>query len=207
MSKRGHGEGSVRERHDGRWESRLTYWRGGQPRRKSFYGTMRKEVAANLAAAQAALAQGSALAPSDKVTVAHFLADWLRAAEPPVRPKTHAGYESIVRTRIIPHLEHLGKVTALDVQRLYGDLDAAELAQRTVNHTYRVLKRTATLAVHWNLNRRNPCEGATPPRPERRVMEPLAPTRASSSSRLCGSTPATPSMFRLSRPECARVSS
>ena len=48
--RRGHGEGSVYRRSDGRWVAVLDLgWRGGKRSRKYFYGKTREQVARKLA--------------------------------------------------------------------------------------------------------------------------------------------------------------
>ena len=57
--KRANGEGSIRQRPDGRWEARLMagHQANGRPRVKSFYGKTQKEVYVKMTAYQDALAQ------------------------------------------------------------------------------------------------------------------------------------------------------
>jgi integrase len=56
MKKRGHGEGSIYQRTDGRWCACLTMSKG---RRKYFYGQSRREVWSKLIMAQAEQDQAS----------------------------------------------------------------------------------------------------------------------------------------------------
>lgn len=178
--RRGRGEGSVYQQADGRWAARLDLgYVDGKRRRPVFYGKTKREALAKLRAAQAQHAQGLPVT-SDRQTVAQYLDQWLKATEPTVRPKTYSGYESIVRVRVVPHIgrRRLAKLTALDVQRLYADLEATGLSKRSIHHTHRVLKRALKQAVLWDLIGRNPCDGATPPRPDRARMQPLTQAQA-----------------------------
>jgi integrase len=53
MARRGHGEGSIFQRKDGRWVGTLNLgWQDGKRARKSFYGRTRREVAEALTKAQ-----------------------------------------------------------------------------------------------------------------------------------------------------------
>ena len=43
--RRGHGEGTITKRKDGRWEAKLDLsWVNGNSKRKAFYGTNRRDV-------------------------------------------------------------------------------------------------------------------------------------------------------------------
>lgn len=47
-SRRGHGEGTISKRRDGRWEARVDLgWMDGKRVRRTFYGSTRNEVAAS----------------------------------------------------------------------------------------------------------------------------------------------------------------
>ena len=93
-----------------------------------------------------------------------------------MKVKTYEGYESIVRVRVVPRIGHikLAKLTPLDLQQLYSDLQASGLTNRSVQHTHRVLHRAFTQAQRWDLIGRNPCDGVTTPRPARSEMHPLS---------------------------------
>src|SRR5215203_227790 len=87
--KRGHGEGLIRHRSDGRWEARITL-PSGKP--KSLYGKTRREVQGKMQAALRDTQQGRPL-PSGRETVGHFLTRWLEDwARASVRPSTFASY-------------------------------------------------------------------------------------------------------------------
>src|SRR5438874_13825287 len=107
MSKRGQNEGSIRKRADGRWEALLSLGIvDGKPKRKSFYGKTRKEVADKLAAAQRARQLGDPIA-IERQTVAQFLERWLAdVVAPKGAPNTYKCYAHVVRKHLIPTLGH-----------------------------------------------------------------------------------------------------
>src|SRR5215213_8466424 len=116
--RRGHGEGSIKQRADGLWEARVSLTGG---KRRSFYGKTRREAQDKLRSALRDLDAGLELS-ADRQTVAQFLEKWLAASvKPSVKVKTYEGYESIVRVRVAPRIgrKYLAKLTALDVQALY----------------------------------------------------------------------------------------
>jgi integrase len=110
------------------------------------------------------------------------LTRWLKASvEPVAKAKTHAGYESIVRIRVVPHIGRidLTRCSALDVQALYAVLTTSGLSARSVRHTHNTLHKAFAQAMRWGLIARNPCDGATPPRPVRTEMHVLTGAQSS----------------------------
>src|SRR5215207_3004793 len=160
--RRGHGEGAIFQRADGRWVGRLMLPTG---KRKEFYARTSAEALSKLRTAQRALEDGIAV-DTGRQTVAAYLDKWLSASvKPSVKVRTYEGYESIVRVRVVPRIgtKPLPKLTALDMQALYTELADAGLSARSIGHTHRVLHRAFGQAVKWNLLARNPCDGATAP--------------------------------------------
>jgi integrase len=175
--RRGHGEGSIKQRADGLWEARVSL-EGGK--RRSFYGKTRREAQDKLRAALRDIDAGLDLS-ADRQTVAQYLDKWLSAsAKPSVKVRTYEGYESIVRVRVAPRIgkKQIAKLTPLDLQALYTELAEAGLSARSIGHTHRVLHRAFDQAVKWNILTRNPCQGTTPPRPQRAEMKVLTPEQA-----------------------------
>ena len=76
MGKRGNGEGSIYRRKDGRWAGQCTVQTITGPKRKTFYGKTRAEVAARLAKAIAESENGIAF-DAGKMTVGAYLDSWL----------------------------------------------------------------------------------------------------------------------------------
>src|SRR5438128_2617169 len=76
MSKRGSGEGNIRQRDGGLWEARYRDPASGQ--RRSIYGKTRKSVAERLAAALAGAADPAPSRRTD-VRLRQQLKDWVEA--------------------------------------------------------------------------------------------------------------------------------
>ena len=77
--KRGNNEGSITRRPDGRWMAQVTIGRDpatGKPKRASFYGKTRQEVADKLTKALRDKQQGTFVAPH-KLTLGEWLDTWL----------------------------------------------------------------------------------------------------------------------------------
>ncbi len=73
MGKRGHGEGSIYRRKDGRWAASITL---ENHRRKTFYGKTRKQVQEKLKVAQHEQQQGM-LTSGRQQTLRAYLEHWL----------------------------------------------------------------------------------------------------------------------------------
>jgi len=171
--RRGHNEGTIKQRMDGLWEARVSLPAG---KRKSYYGKTRREAQDKLRGALRDLDAGQDLS-AGRQTVEQFLGQWLFASvRPSVKARTYEGYESIVRVRVAPRIGRVGlaRLTPLDLEGLYTDLVAAGLSHRSVRHTHHVLHRAFAHAVRLGLLARNPCDRVTPPRPARTEMRVLS---------------------------------
>ncbi len=113
--------------------------------------------------------------------MADFLREWLvKAAPRTLRPRTLAGYRSIVERHLIPAL---GRIRLRKLQP--GDVDAylngaAErgLTARTGQYHHAVLRRALGQAERWGYVRRNIAKLVTPPQVRQRDMAPLTPDQA-----------------------------
>src|SRR5262244_1117702 len=152
MTRRGHHEGSIYKRSDGRWAATVTVgYENGKRKRKSFYGETRKEVQEQLTKALVDLQQGLPL-PNERLSVGAFLSRWLEeSVQPTKRPKTYTSYAQLVRLYLEPTLGHkvLAKLTAPDVQAVINRLLEVGLAPRTVQYAHAILRAALNKAVKW----------------------------------------------------------
>ena len=176
MRKRGHGEGTIVKRSDGRWMGQVTVPEGG---RKTVYGKTRRDVAEKMAKMLGDIRQGLPL--GDKSTVREFLTRWLEdSAKPSIRPRTFIGYEQITRTHLIPALGALllHKLAPADLQRFYAAKLKAGLSPRTVSHIHAVIHRALEQAARWGMVARNAAALVDVPKQERHEIKPLNPEQA-----------------------------
>jgi integrase len=166
MSKRAHGEGTIRQRADGRWEARLTV----DGKSKAFYGKTQREVRQKLDEAKRTVHDGLPLPPA-ALTVAAFLADWLAMKRPTIKGAMYTRYEQFVRCHIVPHLgaKPLAKLEPHDVTRLYAALAAPDrkprpLSTGTIKLVAVMLRGALAYAVKAGLVARNVAAIAEPPR-------------------------------------------
>ena len=182
MKRRGHNEGSIYKRADGRWASVLDLgYENGKRRRKTFYGKTRREVQEQLTAASRDQQRGIFMAVPQRLTVGQFLTRWLKdSVHPSVRESTYVGYEVQVRRHIVPALGDtpLAKLQPQHLQSYYrAQLDSG-LSPRTVQFQHRILHLALGKAVRWGSAARNIAELVDAPRVPAKMMKALNPTQA-----------------------------
>ena len=125
--KRKAGDGTVRQRKDGRWEGRIVigYDDNGYPKTKNVLAKTKKECVEKL---QKLKVECGGLKP-EKVRSEMLFGDWLtywyeNHSKPKIRPTTQETYESRIRLHIIPEIGGipLNKLTQNDLQQFYGRL-------------------------------------------------------------------------------------
>ena len=125
--KRKAGDGTVRQRKDGRWEGRIVigYDDNGYPKTKNVLAKTKKECLEKL---QKLKEDCGGLKP-EKVRSEMPFGDWLtywyeNHSKPKIRPTTQETYESRIRLHIIPEIGDipLNKLTQNDLQQFYGRL-------------------------------------------------------------------------------------
>lgn len=175
-SKRGNGEGTVFQRKDGRWVTKLTLPDG---RRKEFYGSTREQAVSKMDAAKAALRAGQTL-PSERVTVASYTKTWLTMKHSTVRYKTYSNWESMLRLHVVAPLGRvqLSKLTQAHLQNLYSLLLHNGLSPSTVNTVHRTVKNMLRTAERTDLIPRCVADLVQPPSVKRRDMLILSEVQA-----------------------------
>jgi integrase len=112
------------------------------------------------------------------MSVNEYFDRWLRdAARPRVTRRTADGYAGLLERYLRDPLGHkrLDKLQPLDIQKVYGEMQARGLSARIVRHTHSALHNALKQAVKWGLLSRNPSdlvELPKVPHKERRVLSP-----------------------------------
>ncbi|MDQ6949067.1 MAG: site-specific integrase [Actinomycetota bacterium] len=180
MGRRGHGEGSISQRRDGRWEGRIDLgWKAGKRVRKVVYGATRVEVVRKVNALVRDRELGLVrTGPSQRVGA--FLEEWLGSVRGSLRPSTFRTYELYVRRHIVAELGRvrLDQLKAEDVQRMLDRKLAAGMSPQTVVHLRAILRRALNRAMRYGYLARNVAALAEPPKVERREMHVLDPDQA-----------------------------
>jgi integrase len=118
------------------------------------------------------------------LTIAEYMERWISdSVRGTRRNQTARGYVSKARRQIVPHLGkiRLDSLTGIRIDRFYRDLKEngrldgkGGLSDQTILHVHRVLHTALEQAVRWKLIPRNPCNDATPPKPQERDVQFLS---------------------------------
>ena len=157
MSKRTNGEGTVRQRPDGRWEARST-WKDpetGETRRRSFYGATQREAKAKSKAGMARVERGAPVVDA-KSTLATWIDEWSRTSleASSRKPSTKALYRMLARVHLSAAplgTMTLGAIRPTHVEALTERMRASGLSDSTVRTTYTVLRAVLDGAVRDRL--------------------------------------------------------
>ena len=187
--KRKAGDGTVRQRKDGRWEGRIVigYDDNGCPKTKNVLAKTKKECVEKL---QKLKEECGGLKP-EKVRPEMPFGDWLtywyeNHSKPKIRPTTQETYESRIRLHIIPEIGSipLNKLTQNDLQQFYGRLKKSGrkrftdkygegLSDRMVRMCHATCRSALEKAVQDGLIRVNPAIGCKLPPKKAREMQVL----------------------------------
>lgn len=174
--RRGHGEGSIYQRADGRWVAVIDLgYVGGKRKRQTFYRKTRKEAAAKLNEELANLRKGGIVASSD-TTVESFLRMWLEeTVQGHKAPRTVESYTSTIQQHIIPELGRyrIGKLDQSHVQTMLNSKKASGLSARTVAYIRAILRAALNDAMQRGIVVRNVAAFSKPPRGEKRDAQPF----------------------------------
>ncbi len=175
--RRGHGEGSIYQRQDGRWVAVLDLGlKEGKRRRKSLYASTRREAQEALSKAHHQQFAGS-LATGPRLTVERYVQQWLEeSVRHRVKPRTFSSYNQLVRLHVAPGLGklQLAKLQAKDLQHFYSK-KLETLSPRTVEYLHAIIHRALKEAERLDLVSRNVADLVSPPRPTRKSVRFLAP--------------------------------
>lgn len=175
--------GQIVPRGKDSWLVRLSLGRDANGKRRTHGETVHgslKDARAHLTKLLASIDKGVFIQPS-KMTVDQFLDRWLKdAVKARVAPHTYADYVGIAQRYIRPSLgtRLLHQLTALDLQKLYADMQAQGLSSRTVRYCHAVIGNALGQAVAWRIVPRDVSEHVILPKRTRREMLALNPDQA-----------------------------
>jgi integrase len=163
MARRGHGEGSVYQRKDGRYVASITV---ENRKRKYFYGATKREVLDKLKVALYEQQQGK-LATGPKQTVEQFFSRWLEEVhKSAIRISTYTKYRNLLSKHILPSIGRiqLNKLTLQQLQALYSRKLQEGFAPSTVHAIHELIHRGLDQAVVWKIITENVSDNASLPR-------------------------------------------
>ena len=187
--KRKNGEGTIRQRADGRWEGRyvIGYDDKGYPKTKNVLAKTKRECAEKLQKLKEELGG----IKSDRLKPDMLFGDWLAYwyethSKPKLRPTTQRGYEDRIRLHIVPEIGNipLNKLTQNDLQQFYARLKKSGrkahterfgegLSDRMVRMCHATCRTALEKAVQDGLIRTNPAIGCKLPPKKAREMQVL----------------------------------
>lgn len=173
------GNGTIRQRSDGRWEARYTVGHDpgtGKQVQRSIYGASQKEVAQKLRQVTSEIDDGTYREPC-RMTLGRWLDIWAKEYTNNVKELTLAAYRSQIRNHIKPALGAI-KLTALtteNIQSYCNQLICGKkpLAPKTIKNIHGVLHKALSKAVALGYIRFNPADNVTLPRIEKPQIKPL----------------------------------
>ena len=183
------GDGTIRQRKDGRWEGRLVvgYNDKGYPKTKSVFAKTKRECVEKLRKLQ----EECGGPKPGKIRPDMPFGDWLEYwyenhCKPKIRKTTQEGYEGRIRLHIVPEIGHipLNKLTQNDLQQFYGrikkngrkshtKLYGEGLSDRMVRMCHATCRSALEKAVQDGLIRVNPAIGCKLPPKKAREMQVL----------------------------------
>jgi len=162
--RRGHGEGSIFRRTNGRWAAQLDLgYFGGKRNRMSVHGKTRREVQEKLEVLRLRLAQGIPLS-GRRDTIEALLDRWYATLKPRPQgrysPTTLKGYADAIRLHLKPRLGHvrIADFNPDHVQVLQDRMLDSGLAGQTVLNVRNVLRGAVRHAMRQRLLTYNPVE-------------------------------------------------
>ena len=174
--RRGHGEGSIYRRTDGRWCSVVDLgYINGKRVRKTVYGKTQREARRKAQDAIRDMEQGVDLSIRT-VSVSAFLDRWLDdTAKNRVRPSTLEIYRNHKKRYIDPAFGHvkLRELSAQHVNKMMSDMVKTGKSPSTANRTRATLRNALTSAVKWGYVPQNVAALADPRTAERIRIKPL----------------------------------
>lgn len=177
MARRGHHEGSIRKRPDGRWEARVSTGTA----RVSLYGKTRAEVARKLALALGEIEGSGGLSQPSRIRLGEFLEEWLEtAARPRVKDQTYENYERLIRCHLVPRLggSRLAELDARTIQGVWAAMLRDGFSPATINSVRSLLRNALREAVTWRMLQSNPAAGTSKLRETRRHETPWTAEQA-----------------------------
>ena len=175
--RRGHGEGSIRHRSDGRWEARIDLGRGpdGRRRRKSAFADTQAGAVTLLKRLAGRAVDGQLLTTSTP-TVATYLEDWFKTNSDDWRASTRRGYRRAIDGFLAPAFGpmRLEQLTPAIVQRWLLQHKEAHGARRRITLAHAVLRSALSDAQRLQLVSINAAELVKVPQPTRRQINALS---------------------------------
>lgn len=174
--RRGHGEGGISQRSDGRWMVRIDLGRGpdGRRQRKYIYAPT-QAAAVDALRKQGGRAADGYLLTTSTPTVATFLEDWYATNSDAWRPSTRRGYRSAIDLYLVKAFGplRLEQLSPAIVQRWLTQHKTAHGPKRRITLAHAILRSALSEARRLQLISINAAELVKVPKPKSRAITPL----------------------------------
>jgi integrase len=181
LRRRGHGEGSITEREDGRWMVRVDLGRGdnGKRRRKYAYASTHAAAVELLRTLGGRAVSGHLLSTSTP-TVSNFLEDWISTNTEHWRPSTRRSYRYVVDKYLVKAFGslRLEQLTPAVVQRWLLSQKKDHGARRRITLAHAALRSALADAQRLQLVSINAAALVKVPRVKSRAIAPLTVEQA-----------------------------
>lgn len=163
--------GSIRQLPSGRWQARYRNGEGAMRSAEDTFGT-KAEADQWLATTQHELRSGKWVNPDlGDISVAEWSVEWLRM-QMHLKPKSRYGYESLLRSRLLPELGDLPvrHLRTSHIQSMVASFQLEGLSASRTRQAVALLSQILDAAIADGLIRSNPCRAVRQPRlPEREM--------------------------------------
>ena len=179
MAKRAaRGQGSIRERKDGRWEARYTSGRNpstGKQIQKCIYGKSQADVLEKLIAIKAGINNGTYTEPSN-LTIEQWLDIWVAEYLDDVKPNTQSTYKAACNVHLKPSFRMV-KLSELDthsIQTMYNRLKRTnKLSPKYIRNIHGAFHKALEQAVTLKYISVNPANNIKLPKIIKKEIVPL----------------------------------
>ena len=164
----------LRQTPAGGWQARYRD-PGGKLRGKTF--ARKTDAQMFLAGVKTEMRRGEWADPKlGKTTYQAWAERWMRT-HAHLRPKTVAGYESLLRSQVLPEFgaSNLARIEPIRVREWVSSLVASGLSSSRIRQAYQLLSASLQAAVESGYIARSPCVGVKLPKAMRRDMLFLEP--------------------------------
>jgi integrase len=173
--RRGHGEGTISQRGDGRWQVRVNLGRGDNGRRQRKYAYTGTQAAAvrKLKELGGREADGDLLVTSTPM-VGTYLNEWFATNRDEWKPKTRKCYRDAIDLHLTPAFSHLRleQLTPRVVQRWLTQHKETHGARRRITLAHAVLRSSLSAAQKLQLVSKNVAKSVTVTKP---ISKPIGP--------------------------------
>lgn len=161
MGKNANGQGSIRQRKDGRWEARFTYYdEYGSRKSGSVYAITQSECRKKLTAKLKSIDDGNLIKKATRYTVKQWTDEWLDVYCQSIKASSLVVYRQNIECYVTPRIGNvkLATVTQSQIQRLYNNI-SKEVSVSRARMLNSIMHSCFSKAVQLGYISQNPTNG------------------------------------------------